>query len=236
MELKKLSIIIPAYNEEKTIKDILAQVLRQDILGLEKEIIIVDDGSKDRTKEIIRDIIQKNPKEKIVLIPMPKNNGKGVAIRRGLQESEGDIILIQDADLEYDPRDYPKLLKPILNKETHVVYGSRLLGHHINMYWLHWVGSKFLNLSTNILYGSRLTDMETCYKMFRREVISGMNLRAKGFELEPEITSKILKRRYKIKEVPIRFDNPRTFKEGKKINVMDGIKAAYYLMKYRFFD
>ena len=234
--MKKLSIIIPVYNEGKTIKELLMRVIHQDILGLKREIIISDDGSKDNTKEIIKTFIQKHPKEIILFFSMARNRGKGVAVRKGLKESTGDIVIIQDADLEYDPSEYPKLLKPILNGGVSVIYGSRLLGHHIDMYWLHLIGNSFLNYLTNILYGSKLTDLETCYKVFQREVINGMELRANGFDFEPEITAKIIKRGYKIKEVPIRFDYPRTFKEGKKINLVDGFKAAYYIIKYRFFN
>lgn len=235
-EMTKLSIIIPVYNEEKTIKEILIRVIRQKVISLEREIIIIDDGSRDRTKEIIEEFIQQHPKERLIFFPIIQNRGKGATVRKGLQEATGGIILIQDADLEYDPAEYPKLLKPILDGEACVVYGSRLFGHPIAMYKLHKIGSIFLNHLTNILYGSKLTDMETCYKAFKREVIKGMKLRANGFDFEPEITAKIIKRGYKINEVPIRFDTPRSFKEGKKINVIDGFKAAYCLIKYRFFD
>jgi len=231
----KLSIVIPVYNEEKTIKEILNRVVKQKI-ALKKEIVIVNDGSTDKSKILINEFIKSHPRQDIRFFEQPKNMGKGAAVVKGLKEAKGHILLIQDADLEYDPKEYPKLLEPILKNQTKVVYGSRLLGHHIDMYLLHKIGNDFLTLVTNFLFGSKISDMETGYKVFRKEVIQGMDLKAKSFDFEPEITAKILKRGYKIKEVRIRFDNARTFEEGKKINVFDGVKAVYYLFKYRFFD
>ena len=225
-----LSIIIPVYDEEKTVLQIIKKV-QQVKLPVQKELIIVDDGSKDRTREILKGIKEKN----IRILYHEKNQGKGAAIRTGLKEAKGTILTIQDADLEYDPNDYNTLLESILNENKKVVYGSRLKGHTKYMYLHHYLGNWALTLLTNILYGAVLTDMETCYKVFRREVINGMRLRAKRFDFEPEITAKILKRVYKITEVPIRF-HARKFEEGKKISWKDGVKALFYLVKYRFMD
>lgn len=232
--MEKLSIIIPVYNEEKTISKVVEKAKEKKIGNIAKEIIIVDDFSTDSTKKILKKIRSSS----IKIFYHKKNMGKGAAIRTGLKNSTGGIILIQDADLEYNPNDYGKLLKPIIDKKTEVVYGSRLnaLRKDIkNIYKLHYMGNLFLTLMTNLLYGAKITDMETGYKVFRREVIKGINLRANRFDFEPEVTSKILKRGYKIYEVPISFAG-RKFEEGKKITWVDGVKAAYYLLKYRFFD
>ena len=230
----KLSIIIPVYNEEKTILRVINKVKNQKIGRLKKEIIVIDDFSKDHTKKILLKLNSKN----IKIFFHQKNKGKGAAIRTGLKHTTGDIILIQDADLEYNPQEYPKLIKPILQGQSKVVYGSRIeaIRKKIeNMYKLHYLGNVFLTLMTNTLYGSKITDMETGYKVFKKEVIKGMRLRAKRFDFEPEITAKILKRGYKIKEIPIDFMG-RKFKEGKKITWVDGIKALGYLIRYRFSD
>ena len=229
----KLSIIIPAYNEEKTIEKILDKVLKVK-LPLEKEIIIVDDNSSDNTFNILQK--QKN----IILLKHEKNKGKGAAIKTAFQKTSGDIIIIQDADLEYDPNDYPKLLAPILENNFSVVYGSRFSGKKLNLAGekktdlpFHWMGNKFLSLLTSILFGQKVTDMETCYKVFKKEVINNMTIKSNRFEFEPEITAKILKKGYKIKEVPIYY-KVRSYEEGKKITITDGIKALYYIVKYRF--
>ena len=235
----KLTIIIPAYNEEKTISEIIKRVKKAGIGSIKKEIIIVDDFSKDKTREILLKLRDSSVK----IFFHEKNKGKGAAIRTGLQHATGDIILIQDADMEYNPEEYPKLLKPILEENAKVVYGSRLTAikslynnrDKREMYTLHYIGNVFLTLMTNILYGSKITDMETGYKVFKREVIKNIKLRARRFDFEPEITAKILKRGYKIKEVPISF-NARSFHEGKKITWIDGIKALLYLIKYRLVD
>ena len=230
----KLSIIIPAYNEEDTILEIIEKVKKADALNLKKEIIIVDDFSKDNT----RDILLKLKDSMVKIFFHEINKGKGAAIRTGLQHATGDIILIQDADLEYNPEEYPKLLKPILEENAKVVYGSRLNVIKKNldrMYKLHYFGNVFLTFMTNILYGSKITDMETGYKVFTRNVIKNIKLRARRFDFEPEITSKILKKGYKIREVPISF-SARSFHEGKKITWKDGVKALYYLVKYRISD
>ena len=230
----KLSIIIPVYNEEKHILEVIGKVKKVKLNNIIKEIIVVDDFSTDSTKKILSEL--KDSSLKIFF--HQKNHGKGAAIRTALKHATGDIILIQDADLEYNPKEYPKLLKPIIENKTKVVYGSRLetIKKDLkNMYKLHYIGNIFLTLMTNLLYGTKITDMETGYKVFRREVIKDMKLRAKRFDFEPEITAKILKKGYKIKEVPIDVV-ARKFNEGKKITWRDGVKALYYLIKYRFTD
>jgi len=230
----KLSIIIPVYNEEKTINEVINQVLKVSLNNIKKEIIIVDDFSTDKTKEIL----DKIKSDSIKIFYHQKNMGKGSAIRTALRHATGDIILIQDADLEYNPEEYPKLISPILDKKTKVVYGTRLSyikSYRRNMYWLHYFGNWVLTLITNLLFNARLTDMETCYKVFTKDVIENIKLRSRRFDFEPEITAKILKTGYKIHEIPIIFQ-ARKFDEGKKITWRDGIKALYYLIKYRFVD
>jgi glycosyltransferase involved in cell wall biosynthesis len=226
----KLSVIIPVYNEAKNISEIVKRV---QATRLATEIIIVDDGSKDGTGEILQKL---DGKRKVRVLIQGKNQGKGAAVVTGLKAATGDILLIQDADLEYDPRDYPTLLKPIQEGVADVVYGSRFLGaaHRVTMFW-HQLANQLLTLMTNILYDSILTDMETGYKVFRRGVIEGMTIRAKRFNFEPEFTAKILKRRYRIFEVPITF-NPRDYSDGKKIKLKDAFEAVWALIKYRFMD
>jgi len=228
---KKLSIIIPVYNEEKTIAEVINRVLNVQLKNIEKEIIIVDDFSTDNTREILKKI--NNNKTKILY--HAKNMGKGSAIRTALKYVTGDIILIQDADLEYKPEEHPKLIKPILDKKTKIVYGSRFTKQHKPRYLFYYMGNLILTFITNLLYNSNITDMETCYKVFTKDVIKNLKLKAKRFDFEPEITAKILKKHYKIYEVPISY-KCRAVKEGKKITWKDGIKAIYYLMKYRFID
>ena len=225
-----VSVIIPVYNEEKTFLELLNKVKKTNI---KKEIIIVNDGSKDKTKEILQKIKDPN----ITIINHERNQGKGTAIRTGLNKAIGDIIIIQDADLEYDPSDYERLIAPIVKGEASVVYGTRMFSlSKKDMHTLHYYGNRVLTLITNMIFRSKLSDMETCYKVFKKDVIKNINpLRAKRFDIEPELTAKFLKNGYKIYEVPIKF-NPRTFKEGKKITWLDGLKALYYLVKYRFFD
>lgn len=225
-----LSVIIPVYNEVKNIEEIIKRVKAR---RLASEIIIVDDGSQDGTRDILKKL---DGKGKVRVILHEKNQGKGAAVVTGMQAATGDILIIQDADLEYDPRDYPALLKPIKEGLADVVYGSRFLGaaHRVTMFW-HQVANQLLTLMTNILYDSILTDMETGYKVFRREVIEGMKIRSKRFNFEPEFTAKILKRKYRIFEVPITF-NPRDYTEGKKIKFKDAFEAVWALLRYRFFD
>jgi len=225
-----LSVIIPVYNEVQNINTIIKRV--QDT-KLATEIVIVDDGSKDGTREVLQKM---DGKKKVHVILHEKNQGKGAAVVTGMKAAQGDILLIQDADLEYDPRDYPTLLKPIQEGVADVVYGSRFLGgpHRVTMFW-HQVANKLLTLMTNILYDSILTDMETGYKVFRRKVIEGMTIKAKSFNFEPEFTAKILKRKHRIYEVPISF-NPRDYTEGKKIKLHDAFEAVWTLIKYRFMN
>ena len=229
----RLSIIIPVYNEESTIGQVIDRVLAVELPDLEKEIIISDDGSRDNTPSIIRDYSEKHSvtiKAHSSLI----NLGKGAAVRFGLHFATGDIVLIQDADLELNPEEYPALLEPILRGETDVVYGSRFRGTG-NKIPLHTrIANGFLTQLTNLLYGSRLTDMATCYKVFRSGVIGGLELRSARFEFEPEVTAKLLLSGHKIVEVPVSY-SPRNTQEGKKIGWIDGIEYIYTLLKYRFF-
>lgn len=233
----KLSIIVPAYNERATIEEILRRVREAPLdsdLNVEKEIIVVDDGSTDGTREILARIASEHPDIKVLF--HDRNRGKGAAIRTALQHVTGDYVVIQDADLEYDPRDYSVLLRPLIEGKADVVYGSRFLGPHRAFLFLHYLGNKFLNLVTNILYDTILTDMETCYKMFRTDVIRNIPLKARGFEFEPEVTAKVLKRGYRVFEVPISYSG-RDFAEGKKIHPWkDGLRALWTLIKYRVVD
>jgi glycosyltransferase involved in cell wall biosynthesis len=226
----KLSVIIPVYNEVQSISTILSRVLAT---GLAEEIVVVDDGSTDGTREVLARL---NGKKGVRLILHERNQGKGAAVRTGIVNTHGDVLLIQDADLEYDPRDYPALLKPIEEGIADVVYGSRFLGgpRRPAMFW-HMVANKMLTLVTNILYNNILTDMETGYKVFRREAVEGISLRARRFDFEPEFTAKMLKRKVRIFEVPITF-NPRDYSEGKKIKMRDAFEALWTLVKYRFVD
>jgi glycosyltransferase involved in cell wall biosynthesis len=226
----KLSVIIPIFDEVKTVPIILERVLAT---KTPSEIILVDDGSTDGTRDLIRTW---DGNRGIHVLLHEKNRGKGAAIRTGIAAATGDVMLIQDADLEYDPRDYPELIKPIDEGLADVVYGSRFLGgpRRAVMFW-HMIANKLLTFATNLLYNTILSDMETGYKVFRREVVQGMKLRANRFDFEPEFTAKILKRNYCIYEVPISF-NPRNYKDGKKITMKDAFIAAWALLKYRFVD
>ncbi|MEM7132898.1 MAG: glycosyltransferase family 2 protein [Chloroflexota bacterium] len=246
----RLSIIIPVYNEYKTLEEIIrrvrdveltcnisqsAQSQPASIIDLEREIIIVDDGSTDGTREILEHWRENLPAD-MRIVYHQKNGGKGSALRTGFKHATGDIIVIQDADLEYDPRDYVNLLIPILEGTTSVVYGSRFLGGPRSAMSLsHMVGNKGLTIITNLLYGTFLSDMETCYKCFRKEVVAHMPLHSRRFEIEPELTAKIIKRGHNIFEVPIRYHG-RAFHEGKKISWRDGFITLYTLIKYRFVD
>lgn len=225
-----LSVVIPAYNEVNTIQEILRRVEAE---KLATEILVVDDGSSDGTLEVLGTLDGNGP---IRVIKHDRNRGKGAAVRTGLQQAQGDIILIQDADLEYNPREYPNLLEPIQEGWADVVYGSRFLGgpRRSTMFW-HMVANKLLTFMTNILFNTILTDMETGFKVFRREVVQDLHLRANRFDFEPEFTAKILKRRVRIFEVPITF-NPRDYSEGKKIGLWDAFQAVWTLLKYRFID
>lgn len=230
----KLSIIIPVFNEEKTILQIVEKVKEVDF-PVKNEIIIVDDGSYDETREKLKKI------KDVKVILHEKNQGKGAAVKTGIKNSTGDYIIIQDADLEYDPNQIKDLLKPILEKKTEVVYGTRLKRlpdlskeERTLQFLVHYLGNRFLSLVTSVLYREWITDMETCYKLFPKKALNGVKLNARGFEFEPEITAKLLKKGFKILEVPI-STNPRGYDEGKKINtVKDGIRAFTTLIKYRF--
>jgi len=224
-----LSVIMPVYNEQETLAEILARVRAVD---LEKEIVVVDDGSTDGTRDVLR---EEEKKGDLKVFYHQVNKGKGAAVRTGLEHASGSFIIIQDADLEYDPCDYPKLLQPILEGQAEVVYGSRFLVFRETMFFLQALGNKFLTLLTNLLYGTALSDMETCYKAFRAEVIKSIPLRSRRFEFEPEITAKLLKRGYRIHEVPISYQG-REYHEGKKLTWRDGVTALWTLIKYRFVD
>jgi len=240
----KLSVIIPVYNEEKTITEILSKVLSVRLnKDIEKEIIVINDASTDNSGiKLERYLAGKKVKKVFKILRHGVNKGKGAAIQTGLKSATGDIILIQDADLEYDPNDYPRLLQPILDKQTKVVYGSRLKHYPLRFFGKgrtplvsHYLGNKFLTLITNILYGHRITDMETCYKVFSKEALRGIQINARRFDIEPEITAKVLKRGFGILEIPIKV-KPRGYDEGKKISWKDGFIAVWTLFKYRFTD
>jgi glycosyltransferase involved in cell wall biosynthesis len=226
----KLSVVVPVYNEEKTIAEILKRVQN---VGLADEIIVIDDGSSDGTAAIIKKL---SSDKGIKFIAHPKNLGKGAAVRTGIEAARGEMILVQDADLEYYPEDYPALIKPIENGSADAVYGSRFMGgpRRTTMFW-HMVANKMLTFLTNILYNNILTDMETGYKLFKREILQDITIRSNSFDFEPEITAKLLKRRARIFEVPITF-NPRDYSEGKKIGLKDAFQALWALVKYRFVD
>ena len=227
----QVSVVIPVYNEVSTIREIVARVQAVDF---DKEIIIVDDGSTDGTRELLQEITLSQ--ENIRVIYHDRNQGKGAALRTGFEGATGDIVIVQDADLEYDPREYPILLEPILDGRADVVYGSRFLGgpHRVLFFW-HYLGNKFLTLLSNAVTNLNLTDMETCYKVFKREVLAGMNLKSNRFGFEPEFTVKIAKKGFRIYEVPISYSG-RTYAEGKKIGWKDGVKAIFAIIWFRFFD
>ncbi|HLF27885.1 MAG TPA: glycosyltransferase family 2 protein [Anaerolineae bacterium] len=225
----QLSVIIPVYDEKTTIAEILKQVRA---VGLAAQIIVIDDGSTDGTREVLKN--EESAPNTLVLYH-DRNRGKGAAVRTGLDRATGEIILIQDADLEYDPRDYANLIRPIEEGRVSVVYGSRFLGPRKAMLFWHMLGNKLLTLMTNVLYNAILSDMETGYKVFKAEVIKGIPLKSRRFELEPEITAKVLKRGHRIFEVPISYYG-REYHEGKKITWREGPKAIWTLIKYRFVD
>jgi glycosyltransferase involved in cell wall biosynthesis len=228
--MKKLSVIVPVYNEQKTIQVLLQRVIDEPLSGWKKEVIVVDDGSTDNTQAELQ-----HWEKRCRVVYKSTNGGKGSAVQAGLAMAKGDVILIQDADLEYSPSDYPVLLEPFENPRVSVVYGSRFLGPHLSTMFVYELGNKFVTFMTNFLYNTNITDMETGYKVFRRSVLSGITIRAKRFDFEPEFTAKVLKAGYQILEVPISYFG-RKFSEGKKLTWRDGIAAVTTLLRYRFFN
>jgi glycosyltransferase involved in cell wall biosynthesis len=227
----KLSVLMPAYNERATIREIVARVQAVDLGSLQREIVIVDDGSRDGTRDILTEL---DGQGGVRVFFQERNQGKGAAIARAIKESTGDILIVQDADLEYNPQDYPDLLRPILDGRAEVVYGSRFLGHprgHRVLYFWHSVGNKVLTLLSNAFTDLNLTDMETCYKVFVRRVADQLGIESRDFGMEPEITCKVARMRVKIYEVPISY-NGRTYEEGKKIGLKDAFKAVWTILKY----
>ena len=225
--MKTLSIVIPVYNESKTVNTLLQRVFSQSVLGWKKEIIVVDDGSTDATKTVL-----KRWEKKCEVLYQGKNKGKGAALRLGFSRVSGKIVIIQDADLEYNPVDYVTLITPFSDSRINIVYGSRFLGPHLSTMFLYALGNKFVTFVTNILFNSNITDMETGYKAFRYDVLKKLNLRANRFDFEPEFTAQALNAGYQIYEVPISYYG-RKFSEGKKLTWRDGVIALWTLIKYR---
>jgi glycosyltransferase involved in cell wall biosynthesis len=227
-----LSVVIPVYNEKKTLFEIIRRVLDSPV-PLEREIVLVDDCSRDGTQELYPQLPHTFPNARLRVILHKVNQGKGAALRSGFREAQGDIVLVQDADLEYDPADYPKLLQPILDGKADVVYGSRFVGgdaHRVLYFW-HYVGNRFLTLLSNMFTNLNLTDMETCYKVFRAEVIQGMPLKCNRFGFEPEVTAKVARGRWRVYEVGISYAG-RSYEEGKKITWKDGCRAAFCIVRF----
>jgi glycosyltransferase involved in cell wall biosynthesis len=227
---RKLSVIVPVYNERNTVVEILRRMRAVD-LPIDREFVVVDDGSTDGTRAVLTQLGDSTVK----IVTHAQNRGKGAAIRTALEHVTGDLVLIQDADLEYDPDDWTKLLAPVLKGRAVVVYGSRFTGEHRNMLFLHWAGNRALSLVTNLLYNTTLSDMETCYKLFDRQVLAAITLKSERFDFEPEVTAKVLRQGVRIYEVPISYAG-REFEEGKKITWRDGFAALTALVKYRFVD
>jgi len=231
-KIRKLSVIVPVYNERNMVVEVVRRMRAVELPdGIEREIIVVDDGSTDGTRDVLRQLGDST----VRVLAHEGNRGKGAAVRTGLALATGDYVLIQDADLEYDPEDWPRLIAPVTRGRARVVYGSRFTGERRNMLLLHWIGNRMLSLVTNVLFNSTLSDMETCYKLVDRSLLNGLELRSDRFDIEPEITAKILKRGIRIYEVPISYMG-REFDEGKKITWRDGFAALWTLVKFRFGD
>ncbi len=230
---QRLSILIPVFNEANTVGEILRRVRAADSCGLEKEIVLVDDASTDGTSDVLKKL---PPGAGVKVVSHPFNRGKGAALRTALEHATGDIILIQDADLEYDPSDYPNLLRPILDHRADVVYGSRFAGgtHRVLLFW-HYMANRFLTLLSNMVCNLNLTDMETGYKVFRRQCVEGIKLTSDRFGIEPELTAKLARRRYRFYETGINYAG-RDYAEGKKIGWKDGFAALWFIFRYRFFE
>jgi glycosyltransferase involved in cell wall biosynthesis len=226
-EYRLLSVIVPVFNERTTVAEILRR-MRAVTLPVDLEIVVIDDASSDGTEKVLSALEDST----VRVVRHATNKGKGAAIRTGLAHARGDLLLIQDADLEYDPEDWPSLMAPLLRGKARVVYGSRFTGERKNMLFWHWVGNRFLSLVTNVLYNTTLSDMETCYKLFDRGVLEGITIESDRFEFEPEITAKVLRRGHRIYEVPISYSG-REFHEGKKITWRDGLGALVTLVRYR---
>jgi len=230
---RTLSIVVPAYNERPTVEQLLRRVAEAPLPeGMGRQVVVVDDGSTDGTRELLRELAAAGEPLPFTLIEQPENRGKGAAIRAGFAAATGDVLVVQDADLEYDPREYPRLLQPILDGEADVVYGSRFLGgpHRVLFFW-HYLGNRFLTTLSNMLTDLNLSDMETCYKLFRREVLDGVELRSNRFGIEPELTARVARRGARIFEVPISYRG-RTYAEGKKIGWKDGFAAIWAILRY----
>lgn len=228
--MKTLTIVIPVYNEEASIGEVIKAVINQKLPGWKKQIIVVNDGSTDSTSKVVGQV-----KGKVQLINLPFNQGKGAALKIGFSKATGDLILIQDADFEYSPNDYPQLLKPFDNPRVQVVYGSRFLGAHLSTMFVYEIGNKFVTFVTNLLYNTNITDMETGFKVFRKDVVQELTLTRKRFDVEPEITAKVLRRGFQIYEVPISYYG-RKFEEGKKLTWRDGVAALWTLVMCRFVE
>ena len=231
-KIRKLSVIVPVYNERNTVVEVLRRMRAVELPdGIEREIIVIDDGSNDGTRDVLRQLGDST----VRILMHEGNRGKGASVRTGLALATGEYVLIQDADLEYDPDDWPRLIAPVIRGRARVVYGSRFTGERRNMLLLHWIGNRMLSLVTNVLFNSTLSDMETCYKLVDRTLLNDLALRSDHFDIEPEITAKILKRGIRIYEVPISYMG-RELDEGKKITWRDGFAALWTLVKFRFGD
>jgi glycosyltransferase involved in cell wall biosynthesis len=234
--IRRISIVIPVYNERATVAELLGRVATAPLPeGLEREIVVVDDASTDGSREHLRELAAAG-RPRFRLLEQPHNQGKGAALRRGFAEATGDVVVIQDADLEYDPAEYPRLLQPILEDKADAVFGSRFLGgpHRALLFW-HYAGNRFLTTLSNMMSNLNLTDMETCYKVFRRSLLDGMPLRSNRFGIEPELTAKLARRKARIYEVPISYHG-RTYDQGKKIGWKDGFAALWAIVRFNLAD